>query len=509
MTTYTQPAVGQNVTLPVVSHKFLQGMVVYHQNGGYYRVISTNPTNLTLQNLGYNNPAPFSSIVHSGALIVAAGEPGVQGQSGATGVQGIQGPVGLTGETGDDGKDGVPLYGGAGSPFGCHTSRCGVDARNLGVRVCKENHGFKAGDIIRLSEDLTEEFVLADATTFENAVALGIVQCVIDENAFVMVTNGRVEFIDDNMPTWAPSGLFQGEIYYLSDTPGELSITPGTIVKAVFVGYEETIGFFNTYSAGGGSAGPAGLNAFTITTFNFTQPAVNATTTISVQNTQWMQAGQPIYIASAGYYEVVVATTLQTVDVKNLGYPGNAAPGSIILGGSGVSPSGRIGLQGSAGATGPAGGLGPTGVAGATGSTGAVGPAGATGVQGITGPIGATGVAGPTGASGVQGASGATGPAGGEGFNFYIEAVANKTYTITQYAQGNSNMTYIVVKTAAGTCTAQFQRNGVNITGASAVAVTSTEQIVTINQAIVTGDTITMIISNNNLAVDLALVMGV
>ena len=508
MTTYTQPAVGQNVTVQVASHRFLAGMVVYHQNGGYYRVASQNPTSLTLKNLGYNNPPPNSTIIQTGAIIVAAGEPGTQGTTGATGVQGIQGPVGLTGETGEDGKDGVPLYGGGG-PNGCHTSRCGSDARNLGVRVCKENHGFKVGDILRLSIDLTEEFILADATTFETSVALGIVQCIIDKDSFVLVTNGRVEFIDGNYPTWAPDGLYQGQIYYLSDTPGELSIVPGTIVKAIFVGYEETIGFFNTYSAGGGSAGPAGLNAFTITTFNFTQPAVNATTTISVQNTQWMQPGQPIYIASAGYYEVVVAPTLQTVDIKNLGYTGNATPGSIILSGSGVSPSGRIGLQGSAGATGPAGGLGPTGVAGATGSTGAVGPAGATGVQGITGPIGATGVSGPTGASGVQGASGATGPAGGEGFNFYIEAVANKTYTITQYAQGNSNMTYIVVKTAAGTCTAQFQVNGVNITGASAVAVTSTEQIVTINQAIVTGDTITMIISNNNLAVDLALVMGV
>jgi hypothetical protein len=509
MTTYTQPAVGQTVTIPVASHIFVPGLVIYHQNGGYYRVISTNPTSLTLENLGYNNPPPFTTIVHTGAVMLAAGEPGSQGATGASGAQGIQGPVGLQGETGDDGKDGVPLYGGSGSPFGCGTSRCGVDGRNLGIRVCIENHGFKVGDILRVSGNLSTEFVKADATTFEKSVALGIVQCVIDKNAFVLVTNGRVEFIDDELPTWAPDGLFQGQIYYLSNTPGELSIVPGSIVKAIFVGYEETVGFFNTYSAGGGSAGPAGLNAFTITEFNFTVPAINGTETIAVLNSQWMQPGQPIFISSAGYYEVQLTPTLQSVVIKNLGYTGNAAPGSTILAGVGVSPSGRIGLQGPAGATGASGNQGATGVAGATGVSGPSGATGPSGAVGTTGPVGPSGVAGPTGASGVQGASGATGPAGGEGFNFFIEAVANKTYTITQFAQGNSNMTYIVVKTAAGTCTAQFQRNGVNITGASAIAVTSTEQIVTINQAIVTGDTITMIISNNNLATDLAVVMGV
>lgn len=504
MTTYTQPAVGQTVTISVSSHSFVPGIVVYHQNGGYYRVISTNPTSLTLENLGLNNPPPFSSIVHSGAIILPAGEPGEVGATGPMGPTGIQGPIGLRGEAGKDGKDGSSRYGSG----GCTKTKCGVDGRNLGVRVCIEDHGFKTGDVLRLSEDFSQEFVLADATTFEKSSAVGIVQCVLDDDSFVLVTNGRVEFVDDELPTWAPDGLFQGQIYYLSDTPGELSIVPGTNVKALFIGYDEKIGFFNTYSAGSGSAGPAGLNAFTITEFDFAQPAVNDSITIAVLNSQWMQVGQPVYIVGGGVYEVELTPTLQSVTLKNLGVTGNAAPGVTILAGSGVSPSG-VGLEGPAGATGAAGVQGATGVVGATGVAGPTGATGPSGSVGATGPSGIAGIAGPTGATGAIGASGATGPAGGEGFNFYVEVVANKTYTITQYAQGNSNMTYIVVKTAAGTCTAQFQVNGVDISGANAVAVTSTEQIVTISQAVVTGDTITMIISSNSLATDLAVVMGV
>jgi hypothetical protein len=70
-------------------------------------------------------------------------------------------------------------------------------------------------------------------------------------------------------------------------------------------------------------------------------------------------------------------------------------------------------------------------------------------------------------------------------------------------------LSYIVVKNGAGTFTADFQVNGVSITGADAVAVTSTEQTINISQPVAPGDTITMIASSNNLGTDFALVMGV
>jgi hypothetical protein len=89
-----------------------------------------------------------------------------------------------------------------------------------------------------------------------------------------------------------------------------------------------------------------------------------------------------------------------------------------------------------------------------------------------------------------------------------VEVVANKTYIICLYAPKETTLAYIRLKTQAGTCTANFQVDGVSITGANAVAVTSTEQNVPITQVVPEGSTVSVIISANNLATDLAIVMG-
>lgn len=54
------------------------GQVVYHSNGGYYRVDETpTPATVSLINLGYpTNPVPGTTIVHTGAIVSPAGEIG-------------------------------------------------------------------------------------------------------------------------------------------------------------------------------------------------------------------------------------------------------------------------------------------------------------------------------------------------------------------------------------------------------------------------------------------------
>lgn len=113
-----------------------------------------------------------------------------------------------------------------------------------------------------------------------------------------------------------------------------------------------------------GPAGVDGQNAYTVTTANFTIPAVGANVSVSVsalgQSTGlWAQVGQVIYIQGAGYYEVVSATATVIV-AENLGYTGNAAPTTVIALGAGVSPGGVAGTNGSTGATGAAGADGTT-----------------------------------------------------------------------------------------------------------------------------------------------------
>ena len=258
MNDFTQPSPGQYVTVPVPAHRFVVGMVVFHEYGGYYRITGTTPTSLSLTNLGvtsdipwpmgYSNPASGTTIVHNGARIVPVGEPGKQGSAGVAGGRGVVGPDGKKGDKGDRGLDGYSQS----RPFGtCKTVNSRIDGCNEGIPVVHALHGFVAGQVLRVSTNFETEFELASAATLGTSYAVGIVQYVIDENTFMLVTSGRVEFADEldmsGLPGWAPDGLFPGTLYYLSDTPGELSLTPGTISRVLMIGYEERTGFFNQF----------------------------------------------------------------------------------------------------------------------------------------------------------------------------------------------------------------------------------------------------------------------
>ena len=90
--------------------------------------------------------------------------------------------------------------------------------------------------------------------------------------------------------------------------------------------------------------GRDGINAFTFTLLNFTQPPVNGTVLVFVNQSEWMQVGQILFIGNgAGYYSVVSVLNETQVVLENLGYSENALPGIKIGLHSGVSPAGVIG----------------------------------------------------------------------------------------------------------------------------------------------------------------------
>lgn len=101
-----------------------------------------------------------------------------------------------------------------------------------------------------------------------------------------------------------------------------------------------------------GAAGVDGVNAYTYTTVAFTVPAVNSSVTIQVEASAWGSNSQPIFIANAGSYQINSVPSATTISVKNLGYTGNVAPGTVIPVGSSVSPSGLKGDDGTDGASG-------------------------------------------------------------------------------------------------------------------------------------------------------------
>lgn len=98
-----------------------------------------------------------------------------------------------------------------------------------------------------------------------------------------------------------------------------------------------------------GITGANGSNAFTTVTTAFTMPASAANVTVVVGSTLWMAVGQPVFIASAGFFLVAAVNDAQDVVLTNLGYSANAAPGTVIASAQHIVASGLIGAAGASG----------------------------------------------------------------------------------------------------------------------------------------------------------------
>lgn len=90
-----------------------------------------------------------------------------------------------------------------------------------------------------------------------------------------------------------------------------------------------------------------GVDAFTITTFPFTQPVALATVVVDVSNSSWAAIGQIVFLEGGGYYEVAAKPTATSITLINLDYSDNVADGTIVALGKRVSPAGVAGSGGS------------------------------------------------------------------------------------------------------------------------------------------------------------------
>ena len=66
-------------------------------------------------------------------------------------------------------------------------------------------------------------------------------------------------------------------------------------------------------------------------TSSFTQPAIGSTVTVNVIDSGIFSSGEQVYIVGGGYYRVAQVNSVTSVDLINLGNPGNSTPASTVL----------------------------------------------------------------------------------------------------------------------------------------------------------------------------------
>ena len=108
------------------------------------------------------------------------------------------------------------------------------------IKVPQVSHGFLAGDVLKASSTVDGVYEKAQADSLAGAEVVGIVSEKIDDDMFVIATNGYIDGL---------SGLSRGEVYYLStSTPGGLIATSttseGEISKPLFIASSPSSGYF-------------------------------------------------------------------------------------------------------------------------------------------------------------------------------------------------------------------------------------------------------------------------
>lgn len=89
-----------------------------------------------------------------------------------------------------------------------------------------------------------------------------------------------------------------------------------------------------------GNDGAPGVNAFTITTADFTVPNIGDSVTLQVGNSTWATIGQNVFIAGAGAFQITSKPGAGSMTVNYLNYNGNTHAGETVSAGAQISPSG-------------------------------------------------------------------------------------------------------------------------------------------------------------------------
>jgi hypothetical protein len=93
----------------------------------------------------------------------------------------------------------------------------------------------------------------------------------------------------------------------------------------------------------------------------------------------------------------------------------------------------------------------------------------------------------------------------------HIETVANKTYVLDLKAPYAYTVNQLAAKTASGTCTAKLTIDGVDVTGITALAVSSSEDFDDASGAnsVAAGATLALVLSSNSSGLDLSFTVKV
>lgn len=223
-----------------------------------------------------------ASPVPVGSLVVPTGPEGPS----ITGAQGPAGPQGAQGPVGPQGPDG---------------------------------------------SDGLSSFTQTGANYNQPAVAATVVVSVLNSGGFAVGQNVFVQTGGHYVVTAVAVGTLT-----LRNDGAEGNAAPTTLVPS------------GSDVATAGAVGPEGADgssAFTNTTAQFIQPAVGSSVSVTVNDEEWANIGQNVFVEDGGYYEVVNIAA-STLSLENLGTPGNAAPSTVILTGAKVSPAGATGADG-------------------------------------------------------------------------------------------------------------------------------------------------------------------
>lgn len=89
-----------------------------------------------------------------------------------------------------------------------------------------------------------------------------------------------------------------------------------------------------------GADGAPGVNAYTLTTADFTVPNIGDSVTLQVGNSTWATIGQNVFVEGAGTFKITAKPGASSMTVQYLNYGGNTHAGETITAGAQVSPSG-------------------------------------------------------------------------------------------------------------------------------------------------------------------------
>ena len=181
--------------------------------------------------------------------------PGPTGPTGATGTGG--GGTGSTapGGTGNTGPTGAGQTGKTGATG--NTGPTGATGLASVRSLVQTLHGFVVGDAIRFDGG-SNLYVKALADADVNSEVLGLVDQIIDDNTFVLLSSGFMDGL---------TGLTLGSVYYLSDTlPGKMTLTEPSafyhVSKPVFFSDSASTGYVQVERGmilvPGGSTGSSG-----------------------------------------------------------------------------------------------------------------------------------------------------------------------------------------------------------------------------------------------------------